>query len=209
MPFVPPTRPNTRSPGLHLSQLIREIERDVYGDEARPDGPIPPGFAEMGFIWEGLAEQMVVRNIGPVLSQFESYEDRIYATSDWVPLIDGRVWDAKLSYKSTSSIGQWESRFLSYMIQLKWHCRYFETNEATLLFMFVMGDWKRGDDWSGPSAPRRFDFTFTDDELEANRAWVLRYRDEWEKRGGPRPYRAGAKTRAVKVADAVGEFTFT
>lgn len=203
--FVMPERPNTRTPGLHLSSLIREIERDVMGDDLRPDGPIPKGFAEMGFLWEGLAEQMAVRHLGRVLRQYESFSDRIYATSDWVPYADGRVWDAKLSYKSTSSIGLWDSKFLGYMIQMKWHCRYFETNEGTLLFMFVMGDWKRGDDWSGPSAPRRFDFKFTDEELDANHAWVLRYRDAWEKRGGPRPYKVGAKGRGEgKTVEDVG-----
>lgn len=198
--FVMPERPSTRTPGLHLSELIREIERDVLGDDERPAGKIPVGFAEGGFIWEGLATSWASRYWGRGLVQFEALMDGIYLTSDFIPHVDQRVVDFKMSFKSVSSIGKWESKYLGYMVQLKSHCRYFETRKATLLFFFILGDWKRGQDWSGPQI-RQIDFEFTDEEIETNWAWVLRQRDVWLKRGGPRPYAAGAKIRGRTEPD--------
>ena len=210
VPFTPPERTSTRTPGLHLSNLIREIERDVLGDEARPEGEIPFGLAEAGFVWEGLCESWARRakNGRGLVLQREVEDDGVFMTPDLYSPTEDAVYDFKFTWKSTSSIGEWQKRYLGPMIQLQSYCRYYGSNVGWLVFFFAMGNYKRGPEWDGPQA-RQFKFTWTTEELERNWAWVLRKRDEWNKRGGPKPYAKGAKKRGGAKTTVVTDDGFS
>lgn len=190
---------HVRSPGLHLSQLIREIERDLLGDDKRPDdsGSDRAGWFEGGFIFEEMCAAMLRRTKrGKLLIvQKEVEKDGIFMTPDIVDPVDEGVVDSKMTWKSTRQIDDivagkttWDKVWPGYMVQLKAYAHYYGYTKGALVVLFVMGNWKRGPEWSGPSKPRVFVFRWTEEELKRNWKMVLRYRDAWVKRGGPRPY---------------------
>lgn len=211
-----PATPAPRSPGLHLSSLLREYERDVLGNDARPateDGAKRQAFFDGGFIFEELAQALLRRSRHGrgLIVQREVEADGVVMTPDVVDKRRKAIVDAKMTWKSTSHIDKiragkltWEKLWPGYMAQLKSYARYHGYRRGILVVFFTMGNWKRGDDWSGPVGPVEFVFEWTADEVEANWKMVLRYRDAWLKRGGPRPYKATAKTGAQADVD----FTF-
>ena len=217
-PWSPIPNEHVRTPGLHLGQLVREYERDVLGDVARP----APGaadnsrsaFFEGGFIFEEMCGALLrrSRNGKRMIVQREVERDGVLMTPDFVDPIDELVVDSKLTWKSTSNIEKieagkltWDKLWPGYLMQLMSYTHYYEFNRGALIVFFAMGNWLRGAEWSGPVGPRVFVFEWKTSELERNWAMVLRYRDQWLKRGGPKPYSVASKSM---VGDDVEAFTF-
>lgn len=174
-----------RSPGLHQSDLIRDLENTVLKPGLRkPDIDISDDematlnrYREAGFMWEIILESVFKRrridNLNPkkFLRQVEIQHDGVFKTIDALQLEDRkkgipkRVLEFKLTFRSAgrAQLDRIESEFWSWFVQLKGNCLAWDTRIASLFVFFVNGNYK-------PTVPqtRRFDIAFTDEELLQN-----------------------------------------
>lgn len=217
---APPSPP--RTPGLHLSDLIREMERTRFGDAYRPEkvegDETARGYWEMGLTWE-LAYEIalairyandkpllqVVKG-GPIVRPGVGREvwlrqhtvvdvSGISMTPDVFDVKRRRVVEFKWTTRSMARAdeGTWEKNFYGYTTQMKSYCRYWETREAELVVCFAVGDWKFKAGTAKPTF-RRWLFRFEDREIEGNWRAVLAEKKAWEARGGkPRAYGSAAR----------------
>ncbi len=185
--------------GLHLSDIIKEIERDLLGDEARPDRT-PDEVARSQAQWKDgeLFEQ--------AFKQYQVESDGVLMTPDAFDTVNKVVEEYKRTRYSTKRIGEWDKAFRGYLIQLKSYCRYYKTLKGRLVVHFVNGDYSHGRD-EGQPVTWIFDLVFTRQELEDNWLWILSKKREMEARGNgvavAKPYLSPGAQQAHKTHQAV------
>ena len=167
-----------RSPGLHLSTIIRDIQKDAGRMPDRPD--IDPNdlehFAAVGFLWERVLvnalTEMEIQNGAPhVVRVPELFKDGIYLTPDaaLLHLRAGKTtleeWKCKWesSRKGIDDKEEW-------MMQIMGYCYVLGLDEAYLRVLYVNGNWK-------PPIPRtrQYNITFTQRDLVENWQRILNH----------------------------------
>lgn len=192
VPFeFPPPPP--RSPGLHLSDIIREIERDILGPEARPD-KTPDQLVrlqahfEAGLLWERAFETAMRERYTEgrpwVKRQGEVEVDGVAMTPDALDTQEGVVEEYKWTRVSLATVLRegFDKKWPGYMMQLKAYCRACKTTKGKLIVYFVNGSYKWGTP-EGDPLPKCWLFTFTRQELEENWLMILSKKREIEARG--------------------------
>lgn len=210
--FAPDTVQAKRSVGLHLSQIIREIERDMYGAEKRPE--ITPDQErrlqaqwEAGLVWEkaiGLAYAMHYgESRKGLVYQKEFQVDGVYLTPDCLDhknkVVEEYKW-TKVSLNRFDREGL-EKVWPGYLMQMKAYCKAAGYSKALLVVLFVNGDYRWGTPGADPT-PKRFEIEFTRQEVEENWLLILGKKREMERRA--RRKGAGDDADADAGGDAHG-----
>lgn len=183
--------PQPRSPGVHVSHIIRYMESRAKLKGYKPYDLLTPeerrimgNYREMGFMWEWMVEQimrsrMLARRTNKnLVKQQELCLDNIYGTIDGFDLDDWCLEEFKATYQTAKKANNLEVFFLSWMWQIKAYLKMLDALFARLFVWFVVGNYKG----SGPQA-RMFELTFTQFEVDENWAMLLTNRDDMIKQG--------------------------
>ncbi len=158
-----------RSPGLHVSKIIRSIMETLEPRRFKGDKPPPIEWISAGVVWEYLLEaamaKLATTGTPALIRPGEVEKDGIICTLDAVSVGDWVVHEFKFTWMSSrDAVGH--KKFYHWLLQLKAYCYALGTNHARLHAFFVMGDYKG----SGPQ-PLAWDLQFTD--LELRETWEM------------------------------------
>lgn len=155
-----------RSPGLHLSRIIADLN-EVRGGTKYPetDPATRQNYFATGFLWERALKVLFVETRlkseqGVLVRPGEFTIDGIAMSPDALDLDDYVVEEYKATYMSSARPIE-DPCFWPWTIQMKCYCRAVGTRVARLRTWFVAGDWKG----SGPQV-RAWTFHFTDRDVE-------------------------------------------
>jgi hypothetical protein len=183
-----------RSPGVHQSDLIRDLENTVILpgqrgpdiDRSEEEMATLNRYRELGMMWEVILESTFKRRrvdaLDPrkFLRQMEIEHDGVFKTVDAVHIPDWRILEYKLTFKSSdrASLDRIETDMWGWFAQLKGNCLGWETRTASLFAFFVNGNYR-------PPVPqtKRFDIVFTEQELAENWHMLLTQRDVMRREG--------------------------
>ncbi len=181
-----------RSPGVHLSSIIRYIEKTAFRQDWKDFNRMTPSEQqealarwESGWMWEEVLTAAFTgrgREGSSVVSLGELERDGVIMTLDGFHLADDCVEEYKYTWKSMRGAEEDAEKALrTYLMQLMSYCGVTETDKGRLRVFFVNGDY-RG---TGP-CQRVWDFRFTEQELQENWACVLNHKEfvEAEKEAG-------------------------
>lgn len=157
---------DARSPGLHVSTIIRSIMTTLQPkrfSSQGDDGP-PVEWTSAGTLWEYVLELAMAKLAAgeSLIRPGEIEKDGIILTPDAIGLVDWIVHEFKFTWMSSNGAID-HVKFKHWEIQLKAYCHALGSNRARLHGFFVMGDY-RG---SGPQ-PLAWDITFSHLELIEN-----------------------------------------
>jgi hypothetical protein len=165
----------TRSSGLHLSQIIRDIENTLKPrtSEWCTEEELA-FFAAGGFMWErcfSLVHRDMVEG-GELVRPGEFTLDGITGSPDLLRITNKEVVliETKCTWRS---VRQWESlekNFWNWLCQVKSYCRMVGTEVSEIHSFFVAGDWR-------PPVPcvRSIRLEFKERELEENWKMIVRH----------------------------------
>lgn len=176
-----------RTPGVHVSTILRDIAlkigvfKDEDEDEEMCTQPGLEGFSliavlrmALGLAWEEwFSKQAASRYPGLVFHFGELHLDGIWLTPDAFDvlfLVLGQIHEFKVTWKSAARkvADQWY-----WVTQLKAYCHAMGVLAAVLWVYYVNGDYRHG---YRPEF-KRYEFTFTPEELAANWRMIVGYRD--------------------------------
>lgn len=190
---IPPSK-TPRSPGVHLSSIIRCI--------ATEQGILKPEWAEelslvdvrtitdpvailricIGLAWEEWYIPNVLRpQMGVVDHPGELEVDGIYMTPDGesvsviITLVENWfsvVHEVKSTYKSIKTVGNLTEQWM-WLAQIMSYCRAMKTTHAVLHALFLCGDYT----WPQRPQRRQWSIEFTQEELDQNWGLMTDYRD--------------------------------
>lgn len=151
-----------RSPGLHVSEIYRDLAIRAGLLDDSDDNPPPNNHTTLGFIWETVIEK-ALRNLLPdgVTRPGEFIVDGIACSPDGVDKF-WRVHEYKCTWKSSNHDIQ-DKKHWMWMVQIRAYCYVMNATRARLHVFFVNGDY-RG---SGPQL-KVWDLEFTQRELDEN-----------------------------------------
>lgn len=162
-----------RSPGLHLSTIIKSVMMVLEPD--RFTGPLDVPRVETGCAFEDLLAESLARRIG-WSKPGEFVKDGVIGSPDGLDADAWRVDEVKCTWVSDKD-GLDHPKLSHWMLQVKGYCHMLATTQARMYVLFVNGDYK-------PPRPvlRVWDLTFTDRELADNWTMLLthaRKREMW------------------------------
>ena len=163
---------NPRSPGLHLTDIIRDLMVVSGMDQGNQSWSRQPTM-NTGFVWEEVLfskwEEILspafAKLLGRACSWYNTGElqfDGIYMTPDGID-VAGTPWtlqEAKCTWKSTKKPPTENWR---YMVQAKAYCTALGIDRVMFHILYLMGDYKG----SGPQY-HPWLITFTPEELHEN-----------------------------------------
>lgn len=164
-----------RTPGLHVSAVIRDIanritkkgERpawDTQTDEERLKGST---YQALGFAWERVLERALSEQYEQehdfLVRPGEQYLDGIYLSPDPFDLRDGVLEEWKCTWKSSNKFADIEKFFWEWTVQIKSYLKALGLTQCRLRVYFVNGDYKD----SGPQVKCAM-LTFTQREIDEN-----------------------------------------
>jgi hypothetical protein len=163
-----------RSPGLHVSKIIMELNEARGNTYAPADEATRQIYFTLGFIWEIIIANIIrdtaIRKSNGMLQRpGELFVDGIALSPDAVDLGDYALEEYKATWLSSKNDID-GTKFWHWIVQMKCYCRALGTRRARLRVLFVVGDW-RG---SGPQV-RAWQFEFTEREIEENWAMVINH----------------------------------
>jgi hypothetical protein len=155
----------TRSPGLHLSTIYRDIERTIKPKDEWCTQEELAFFGAGGFLWErafslchaeAVATEDIVRP-----GEFEL--DGIIGSPDLIRVSDWTLLETKATWKSVKKFDALERWFWPWIVQTKGYAKMIGTNVCEIHVFFICGDWR-------PPVPcaRSVRIEYTDRELEEN-----------------------------------------
>lgn len=155
-----------RSPGLHVSTIIRSIMTTLQPKRfaSRGDEGPPIEWISAGTIWEYLLEAAMTKLAAghTLIRPGEIEKDGIVSTPDALSMGDWIVHEFKFTWMSSRDAID-HIKFHHWIIQIKAYCHVLGSKHARLHGFFVMGDYKG----SGPQ-PLAWDLEFTHLELIEN-----------------------------------------
>lgn len=161
-----------RSPGLHLTDVIRDIAA-VAGlgkDSAEQDSL--EWYASGGWIWErcwDLAHAEAITT-GTIINPGEFECDGIVGTPDRLDTESWELWELKCRWMSARKFDSLERNFFLEIMQCKSYCKMVGASVCNLCVFFVAGDWR-------PPVPQCpcVRLEFSDREIEENWTQVIRH----------------------------------
>lgn len=151
-----------RSSGIHLSDIINDIEAVLYPKEAERKSEMTNSwFACVGFIWEQVLSLAFAWLLGQ--RPKEIIKDGIACSPDGIndelELVDEYKCTWRSSKHTPDEVWRW-------MVQTKAYCYAASYNVVRFHVLYVMGDYK----FSGPQC-KVFLIEFTNEELISN--WLM------------------------------------
>ena len=161
-----------RSPGLHLSDIYRDIEREIAPKNEWADERQLRLYGEVGFLWERVfsnayRDAVVDGGEGDYVRPGEFEADGIIGSPDLIRMSDWTVIETKAAWKS---VRKWdedlEKNFWLWLVQVKGYCRLIGTDVAEIHPIFINGNYK-------PPMPtkRGVRLEFSTREIEGN--WTM------------------------------------
>jgi hypothetical protein len=157
---------HTRSPGLHLSDILESMELDL--GVKRGGKWDKNSLFTLGFLWERVLKYVLQKaryEAEDLIPVGEMECDGIYLTPDAMDVAKWEHHENKCTFKSMRND---PAEYYRYWWQVKAGCYVLETNVAVLNVLFIMGDYKgSGPRWKSWRAE------FTDRELKENWQAIL------------------------------------
>lgn len=163
-----------RSPGTHLSEIVKYIITVLFPEKYGGGGPINPVRAQVGFLWEDMLSREFARQLG--MKQIEVEQDGIFLTLDGFNTAEWRTREAKTTKISAANPIR-SSRFWHWHIQTMAGCRAMETTECELVALHINGSYELGGGRFGEEVAKAWLMQYTPREIEENWRMVLRARD--------------------------------
>jgi len=162
----------TRSPGLHLSTIYRDIERAIKPKDEWCTQEELEMFGAVGFMWErvySMAHRDAVEN-GDLIRPGEFQLDGVIGSPDFIHVPSWTLVETKACFRSARKFDSLEKNFWTWLCQVKSYSLMIGTNVAEIHCFFVCGDWK-------PPTPcvRSVRLEFTDRELQENWDMIIRH----------------------------------
>lgn len=177
-----------RSPGIHLSDVIREVER-MLGKPKQDDDRSSQGTKlqwEKGFLWESIFSYYWARRYGKqvretLISPGEQVVDGIACTIDFLDTNDYTLIECKATARSINKLEAFEANFWTWMLQVKAYLYVLKSNKARMPIIFLCGNYK-------PPFPVAVmvELEFTAEELRENWAMLVNTANNMRKRGWTR-----------------------
>lgn len=158
---------NNRSKGLHLSDIINDIEKTLYPQEAeRKKGFKSSLWAEIGFMWEE-ALSMAWRNLlgkrpGEII------KDGIACSPDGECIDEGYIEEYKCTWRSTKT-APWD--IWRWIIQTKAYCYVLGVSTVIFYVVYINGDYRENRE----PTDERFLINYTDAELRDNWSMLVNH----------------------------------
>lgn len=133
---------DVRSPGLHLSQIIRSIMRTM-DPETYKEGPVNPLYTDPGFTFERVLEMAWSSRMADLFRPGEFELDGITGSPDYVDFRSGNVVlvESKMTEMSMKGCPT-ETKFKKWLWQIAGYCKMLDTRYARLHVLFLRGDYK-------------------------------------------------------------------
>ncbi len=189
------TASGPRSPGVHVSEIWRNIESTLGKYErgtTEEDKRRGLTYQLGGFLWEEVFAYAFVSIFGKswpgsLVVHHEVERDGIVGSPDLLDTVEERVIDTKCTWKSSNKLDDLEKNFWSWLVQLKAYCAMTGWRRGRLVVYFVNGDYRE----SGPQV-KQIDLEFSEQEVEETWQMLLAHarRRGWlgakkeEKHGG-------------------------
>ena len=155
------------SPGLHVSQIVRDIALMLGKLEPREEGFLQDRY-ELGYIWEGVLQRAFADHQRDLLHHPGEFElDGIVGSPDAIEVDTGNGYITVEEYKATwysMKTKKIENMWL-WLTQIKAYCKMVDTRLAILRVLWINGDytWK-----SQVPQYRAYHLVFTQDEIGTN-----------------------------------------
>lgn len=175
----------SRSPGLHMSTILHDIEK-VLNAKRYASGITQPElemFGSLGFLWERvledtLADITVTSDPARYFRPDEQKMDGVYLTPDYADLDfwgDGTcefgLEEWKVIWKSSRSLDNFERNFWRFIVQSKSYCRALGCLLVRFRILCIVGNWQ---DNIAPVC-RTFEIEYTPQELEENWSMLMNH----------------------------------
>lgn len=166
------TPKSSRSPGVHVSDVIRDIsntvlkpgQREKYDTLSRDEQKRLGNYASGGWAWEQIIRKGLI-DAGVLLDQYVKPEEftlnGIHGTPDWLDTINWVNVEFKATWRSSNR--PLEPDFWEWICQFKAYCKMLACTATDLHVFFVNGDYRE----SGPQY-KRYLLEFSKLEIEEN-----------------------------------------
>ena len=158
----------TRSPGLHLTPILRDMAEAINPDTRSPISERDLAFyGAGGFIWERSWSQAHVESVlsGDLIRPGEFERDGITGSPDVIDIGISRLIELKCRWMSARKFDHLEANFFWEILQIKCYLAMIGWTEAELTVFFVCGDWQ-------PPVPRVRSVLLEFTEREIEEAWA-------------------------------------
>lgn len=132
-----------RTPGLHLSQIIRSICDAM--EPGKYSGPINPLYTDPGFTFERVLETAWVnRHAGEIFRPGEIELDGVICSPDYIDLSvpDGELVESKMTEMSMKGCPT-EGKFRKWLWQIGAYCHVCSLGQARLHVLWLRGDYAK------------------------------------------------------------------
>lgn len=167
-----------RSPGIHLSDVLRFINTSVGRDKSGSGWKREPTQGT-GLLWEIILSKAFSEEIYPRIGEVE--KDGIIGTPDGFDPSHWELLEAKCTWRSS---GRPITDFWDWVQQIKSYCYMLGTHRAVLRVLYLNGDYRH----SGPEY-RVYKLVFKPHELRETWDMILNNRDQMIKNGWKREER--------------------
>ena len=167
-----------RSPGRHLSEVVKYIMTKIEPKRFAGGGKIDPLMAAGGFIWEDALSWVLGRQLG--LRQIEVEQDGIFITLDGFNRAQWRTREAK-STKISAANPIASEKFWHWHVQVMGGCKAMDATECEIVVLHVNGSYELGGGRFGEPVANAWVVSYTPREIEENWRMILRARDRMEK----------------------------
>jgi hypothetical protein len=169
-----------RSPGIHVSHVIHKLCVSL-GHYVPDDEPNKVKWELGNALEHAIVERYALHDPDRWIRPGELVLDDVYGTPDLLDLYDEAVEECKCTWLSTKHevTGQ---KFWHYWVQVKAYCKMMGWTVGRLHVCFVNGNYKRGDDESGP-VYRVWEQRFTQKELDDTWSMLLKHGRKWYAEG--------------------------
>jgi hypothetical protein len=171
---------DNRSPGLHVSEIINRLCVQL-GHWVPTEGPNLVKFELGNALEHAVVERYALHDPDRYIRPGELVLDDVYGTPDLLDLYDEAVEECKCTWLSTKHPVD-GTKFWHYWVQIKCYCKMMGWSKGRLHVCFVNGNYRRGDDESGP-VYRVWEVEFTQEELDKNWAMILKHGRRWQQEG--------------------------
>jgi hypothetical protein len=155
-----------RSPGLHLSTIIRSICQSLEPAKYT-DGPVNPLYTDPGFTFEKVLETAWANRQRAHFRPGEVERDGIIGSPDYIDLCNGEEWLIESKMTEMSMTGApLEPKFRKWLWQIAAYCHMLGMTRSRLHVLWLKGDYKKV-----RRAYEVYEIIWTSEELEAT--WKL------------------------------------